>query len=100
MHLIFCSVLFLLQILIRDDKGFFLMVEAGRVDTAHHETTARRALAEAVELDHTVEKIIELLGDQLDETLIIVTADHSHTMTIAGYPDRGTNIVGKGIHCA
>jgi alkaline phosphatase len=68
------------------------MVEAGRVDHAHHEGNAYRALHEAVELSKTVAKIIETVD--LSETLVLVTADHSHVFTLAGYPDRGNPILG------
>lgn len=41
--------------LAKSPTGFFLMVESGRIDHAHHETNAFRALDEAYEMDKTVE---------------------------------------------
>lgn len=77
----------------RSDKGYFLMVEGGRVDHAHHEGNASRALRETIALSDAVRTAMKKTSDK--DTLIIVTADHSHTMTIAGYPDRGNDILGK-----
>jgi len=74
------------------NKGYFLMVEAGRVDHAHHAGNASRALTDAIALSDAVRTAQRLAGD---DTLIIVTADHSHSFTIAGYPDRGNDILGK-----
>lgn len=73
-------------------KGFFLHVEAGRIDHAHHAGNAQRALLDTIELARAVKKAYELTDPE--ETLIIVTADHSHVFTIAGYPHRGNNILG------
>lgn len=81
------------QILQKNEKGFFLMVESGRVDHAHHAGNAYNALSEAVELSNAVQVAQELTSS--DDTLIIVTADHSHVFTIAGYPKRGNPILGK-----
>ena len=40
-----------IEILRRGDNGFFLMVEGARIDHAHHDTTANRAVRETVALD-------------------------------------------------
>ncbi len=81
-----------LRLLERAPKGFFLLVESGRIDHGHHAGNAYRALGEAVELSNAVRHARE--RTRPDETLIVVTADHSHTLTIAGYPKRGNPILG------
>ncbi len=81
-----------IEILSRDDDGFVLMVEAGRVDHAHHAGNAARALIDAQEYAQAVAAAAEMTDDA--ETLIVVTADHGHTMSFAGYPEIGNNILG------
>jgi alkaline phosphatase len=75
------------------NKGYFLLVEAGRIDHAHHFSNAHRALQDTVALADAVQWALNNVN--LLETLILVTADHSHTMTISGYPRRGNPILGK-----
>lgn len=81
-----------IDILSRNKKGYVLMVEAGRIDHAHHAGNAFRALKDTVELSNAVRKALEKTN--VKDTLIIVSADHSHTFTIAGYPARGNPILG------
>lgn len=81
-----------IDILSQNKKGYFLMVEGGRIDQAHHFGNAYRALSDTVELSNAVRTALGKVN--LDETLIIVTADHSHTLTMMGYPARGNNILG------
>ena len=80
-----------IDILKQNPNGFFLMVEGGRIDHAHHDGNAYRSLEDLVALDDAVKAAVGKLG--LDETLVIVTADHSHVFTIAGYPKRGNPIL-------
>ena len=75
--------------------GFFLMVEAGRIDHAHHAGNAYNALNDTVEFSDAIEAAIAMVDPE--ETLVIVTADHSHVFTMAGYPRRGNPILGKVI---
>lgn len=76
------------------DGAYFLLVEAGRIDHAHHFNNAYRALEDTVALDEAVQRAQALTGD---DTLILVTADHSHTFTIAGYPKRGNPMLGLAL---
>lgn len=80
------------DLLSRNKRGYVLMVEAGRIDHAHHDGNAYRALLDTVALSDAVRAVMRKVN--LDETLIIVTADHSHTFFIQGYPARGNNILG------
>ena len=59
----------------------------------HHAGKAKLALDETVQFDLAVETAVSMTNRS--DTLIIVTADHAHTMTIGGYPARGNNILGN-----
>ena len=82
-----------IELLSRNENGYFLNVEAGRIDHAHHAINPQRALLDTIALSDAVRTAVEMVD--LSETLIIVTADHSHVFTIAGYPSRGNPILGK-----
>lgn len=75
------------------DKGekYILIVEGGRIDHAHHRGNAARALSETISFSNAIQRADEITDDQ--DTLIIVTADHSHTFMMAGYPKRGNPIL-------
>ncbi len=75
------------------EQGFLLVVESGRIDHAHHAGNAYGALHETIEFSQAVRAAFEQTDPE--ETLILVTADHSHVFTIAGYPKRGNPILGK-----
>jgi alkaline phosphatase len=81
-----------IDILSKNDRGFFLMVEAGRIDHAHHAGNASRALLDTIELARAVKAAVQATDS--NDTLIIVTADHGHVLTIAGYSERGNPILG------
>ena len=82
-----------IKILSRNSNGYFLLVEGGRIDHAHHFGNAYRALYDGIAFADAVRVADEMTSQ--DDTLIIVTADHSHVFTITGYPTRGNPILGK-----
>jgi len=65
------------------------------IDLAHHRGTAKRALDETASLDAAVEEALKHVD--INNTLVVVTADHAHTLSISGYPARGANILGKTV---
>lgn len=81
-----------IEILRQDKDGYFLMVEGGRVDHAHHGGNAARALGDAQAFSQAVAAARAMTNES--DTLIIVTADHGHTLTFAGYPRKGNPILG------
>lgn len=71
-----------------NDKGYFLFVEGGRIDIAHHSNMARLALDETIEFSKAINTARAMTKES--DTLIVVTADHSHSFSFAGY---GVNII-------
>ena len=64
-----------IEILSRDEDGFFMMVEGSQIDWACHEGNKDYALREMLHFDMAVKEAIDFaLKDK--HTLVIVTADH------------------------
>ncbi|XP_058835963.1 membrane-bound alkaline phosphatase-like [Topomyia yanbarensis] len=80
------------DVLSKNEKGFFLFVEGGRIDLAHHDNWGKLALDETVEFAKAVKLAREKFSEE--DTLIVVTADHSHSLSFNGYPSRTGNVFG------
>lgn len=80
-----------MDVLAKNSKGYFLMVEGGRIDHALHETTAKKALHDMVAFDNAIKAVLakaRIADPDLKNTLIVVTADHDHTLVLNGYAKR------------
>ncbi|SEN56971.1 alkaline phosphatase [Duganella sp. CF517] len=80
-----------MDVLAKNSKGYFLMVEGGRIDHALHETTAKKALQDMVAFDNAIKAALakaRLADPELKNTLVVVTADHDHTLVLNGYAKR------------
>ncbi|XP_066597583.1 alkaline phosphatase-like [Prorops nasuta] len=81
-----------LKILEKSANGYLLVVEGGLIDFAHHRGQAAQALRETVRLSDAVNATLQII--RTEDTLLIVTSDHSHSLAFNGYSDRGTSILG------
>jgi alkaline phosphatase len=85
-----------IDVLSQNPNGYFLMIEGGRIDHALHGTNAKRALVDTIAFDDAVQAALDKVRQTdptLANTLIVVTADHDHTMTFNGYGKRGNPIL-------
>lgn len=71
------------------DAGFFLMSEAASIDKQMHTLDYDRALGDLLELDDTVRATLAHLAalGTLEDTLVLVTADHGHGFDVFGSAD-------------
>lgn len=77
-----------LDVLSQNPKGFFLMVEGGRIDQALHPSLGRKALQDAKAFNDAIQLALDranVFDPGLANTLIVVTADHDHTLVLNGY---------------
>jgi alkaline phosphatase len=84
-----------IKLLRGNDRGYVLMVEGGRIDHGSHAGNAFRALDETIAFSEAVRAAREATAGT--DTLVVVTADHSHTLVFSGYSRRGNPILGKAV---
>lgn len=67
-----------------------------RIDSAHHDNNAKRALYETLAFETAIRGALELVD--ASDMLVLVTADHSHSLLITGYASRHNSLFGKRIY--
>ena len=69
----------------KNKKGFFLMVEGGKIDYASHADDGATAFNEVIDFDNAIKVAYEFYKKHPNETLIVVTADHETGGLVLGY---------------
>ena len=75
--------------MLNNDKGFFMMVESGKIDWACHANDAGSTIHDTIAFADAVQVAIDFAAEHPDETLILVTGDHETGGLSIGYA--GTN---------
>ena len=74
-----------IDVLMRDNKkGFFLMLEGGRIDWAGHANDAAANIKEVIDMDEAINVALDFYKKYPKETLIVITADHETGGMTAG----------------
>nr|CDS27091.2 alkaline phosphatase [Hymenolepis microstoma] len=80
-----------IEILSRQPNGFFLFVESARIDHAHHENLGKKSLIDMLAFEEAIREGVKMVN--LEETLVILTADHSHSFHLVGEPRRLSSLL-------
>lgn len=73
-----------IEILSKNKKGFFLMIEGSQIDWAGHANAADTLVDETIDFDNAVGKVLDFAAAD-GHTLVIITADHeTGGVTITG----------------
>lgn len=74
-----------IEVLEDNDKGFFMMVEGGKIDWACHANDAGSTINDTIALADAVDEAVAFANEHPDETLILVTGDHETGGLTIGY---------------
>lgn len=91
-----------LNLLNKNENGFFLMIEGGAIDAAAHSNSIARAIEEMTDFTATVEEVIAWIESHggFEKNLLVITADHETGFLIGpnGYTDKTIDydLVNKG----
>lgn len=72
-----------------NENGFFMMVEAGKVDWACHANDVVSATHDMIAFDDAIAKAVEFYNQHPDETLIVITGDHECGGLTLGFASTG-----------
>lgn len=65
-----------IQFLDKENKGFFVMIEGGKIDWSSHSNDVATTFREVIDMDQAIKKAVDFYHAHPDSTLIVVTADH------------------------
>lgn len=74
---------------LNNEKGFFMMVEGGKIDWACHANDATTSIKDTIAFDESVKVAIEFYEKYPEDTLIVVTADHETGGLTQGFAGTG-----------
>lgn len=78
-----------IDMLYKDSKGFFMMVEGGKIDWACHANDAASTIQDTMAFDDSIKVAVDFYNKHPNDTLIIVTGDHETGGLTIGFA--GTN---------